>query len=113
VTQRVGLTHPCLERALTELQSGAPISPHIASAVQQLVSELDSKYFELQEQAEAGRISRAEVSGAFGLARAANSVLSALSEDAAEAAYEAIAATDALAEVRKIVLSALTHGVQT
>ena len=90
VVQRVGLTHPSLDRALAELQSGALISPAVASAVQQLVSELDSKYFEFQEQAEAGSISRLEVSTAFGLARAANSVFFALSEDAARSGRAAL-----------------------
>jgi hypothetical protein len=106
---RVALAHPSLEYAFAVLESGVPVSSAVASAVQQLVSELDGKYFELQQQAEAGVVSRAEVIAAFGLARAANSVLFALSEDTAEAAYEASTATDARSEVREVVLSALSR----
>jgi hypothetical protein len=76
--------------------------------VEQLVAALDSDYFELLEEAEEGATSQQEAMKVFAIARAASSIHYALSYDMAEAAYEAIAATNKAAEVRGVVMSALS-----
>ena len=109
VVQRVGLTDRAINQAFSQLASNGSASRDVVSAVEQLVSALDARYWNLQEQAESGTALEADVLSAFALARAANSVLCALSGDPAEAAYEAITATDELPEVRNVVFSALSE----
>lgn len=83
----------------------------IRRQLEALVAALDDRYFDLQAAADQGRIPRADVEAAFAVARAANTVLCALHPDpvfaAAEAAYEAQAAVDSPAAVRREMLQAL------
>ena len=76
-----------------------------------LVASLDDRYFDLQAAADRGRVPHADVEAAFATARAASTVLWALHPDpvfgAAEAAYEAQAAVDSPAAVRREMLQAL------
>ena len=104
----VHLAEPAFDRALANLALGKAMSPALASAVSERASYLDRKYLRLQqERDEGGEVSEDDLLAAFSLARAANCVGFALSGEADEATYEAIAATDNLPEVHAVVLSAL------
>jgi hypothetical protein len=102
---RVGLKHPALDRALSHLRSGSPAGPAVASAVEKLVEDLDLEYENTGEQERAGASPHVS---AFELARAASSVSFALSGDAAQAAYEAMFATDDRLKARAVVLEAMS-----
>ena len=96
----VHLAEPAFDRALANLALRKAMSPALASAVSERASYLDRKYQRLQqERDEGGEVSENDLLAAFSLARAANCVGFALSGEADEATYEAIAATDNLPQV--------------
>jgi hypothetical protein len=76
-----------------------------------LLDELDELAWDIQDEAEAGNVPWDRYSEAFARARAANSLLFALSPDpfvaATEAAYEANAATNDFERVTVIIETAL------
>jgi hypothetical protein len=105
------LAEPAFDRALANLALGKAVSSASASAVNKRASYLDGKYLCLQQQRdEGGEVSEDDLLAAFSLARAANCVDLALSGEADEATYEAIAATDNLPAVHAVVTSALFAG---
>lgn len=95
---QTGLSHPAISAA----QIGGP-----TDAIAALVSELDDKYFELQELCDAGECSKEEVLAAFGRARAANAIEFAVRGEAAEAVYEAAVCCDDVSGLRRAVYVAL------
>jgi hypothetical protein len=93
--EQVGLSHPAIAEAL----SGTCVGK-----VPALAARLDKEYFALDND---GRAPEATVLDVFSKARAASAVEFAARGEAAEAIYEAIIATDDIASVRSVVLSAL------
>jgi hypothetical protein len=100
-------TQPILDAALQVLRVGSLADTEILTAVNELVSQLDDHYFSLAELAESGGASQDTVLVAFQQARAANALAFALAGQADEAIYEAFAATNDVAGLRKLVVSAL------
>jgi len=113
VVKRVGLEHPMISEVLTEMSTERPGNSTAASRLEKLAEELDLECFELEEREEAGTASKDQVTAAFSQARAANAVAFALAGDLAEAAYEAIAATDDLTQARRVIVSALSGREKT
>jgi hypothetical protein len=99
VVERVGLAHARADAAVEELRAQHYGSTPERDALRRLVDELDESAWELRE--------HLEYLGAFGLARAAAAVWSALDADpmggAVESAYEAQAAVGDVGAVRQIV----------
>lgn len=108
----LGFEHPTLSAAVEagkELAKGKITIENVAqlrSEVSQLVDDLDQTYFELWESLEAGKVSKDERPEAFSRARAAASVGAVLEESeraaAAEAAYEAMHATEQEEEIARL-----------
>lgn len=101
--ERIAFNHPVVDKALSHLASGSPSDPRVAAAVQELADQLDQQYDELEANAQSKK-----AAAPFAQARAACSVGAALTGDAADAAYEAINATEDRARVRDLMLAALS-----
>jgi hypothetical protein len=112
VVERSNLSHPAVAQALAHLSVPFHPQPQLRARVEALAENLDEDYFRLQELSEEQRATEAQVLAAFSKARAATAVASALgeiaSDAAAEAAYEAIAATDDPAYFTSVAEKALT-----
>jgi hypothetical protein len=76
-----------------------------------LVASLDEEYFSVQEAVERGLSTRAAELVAFSKARAASAFAYASRGESSEAIYEAIMATDDLAELRALVFGVLNGAV--
>jgi hypothetical protein len=103
-TLRLGVAAHIARWAAERVGWSRPSGPGSLAAI---TEDLDERYFALQELREQGRCSKAEVSLAFSLARAASSAAFADQGEASEAIYEAISATDDLPGVREAVSSFL------
>jgi hypothetical protein len=75
-----------------------------------LVEQLDEAYFSAQSAFDVGRGTKESVLSAFARARAASAFAFALRGEAAEAVYEAIASTDDVPAVRRLVQEVLANG---
>ena len=99
--ERAGVSHPAITEAMAHLAVSSSAHPQLRERVRTVAGQLDADYFAVkqryEEREDAGK-SEPEVIAAFARARAASTVAAALENDArtaaAEAAYEAIAATD-------------------
>jgi hypothetical protein len=99
--ERSGLVHPVITEALRQLSITARPDSKLRARVQSVAEQLDEDYFvtkePFEEREDAGKTEPAVLT-AFARARAASAVAAALGSDArdaaAEAAYEAIFATD-------------------
>jgi hypothetical protein len=96
-----GLVHPVITEALHQLDNSPPPHSEMQARVESLAEQLDEEYFVAQEafeEREGAAKADPTVIAAFARARAASAVVAALGDDAhaaaAEAAYEAIFATD-------------------
>ncbi len=103
----VPLDEPESASALADLAAGRRGGPGMRSAAA-LTERLDDLAWDIQEKVDEGRAEQAEYLEAFRRARAVNAVVFALGADdarqaALEAAYEAEAATEDLALIRRIV----------
>lgn len=106
------LKHQLIDKAMEDLRYGHTIPSNERAALQALATQLDDEYLDLQDEFEKGRASESDYMRAFGQARAASAVSSAISdqafEAAAEAIYEAAATVDdsktLFAAIRKILL---------
>lgn len=84
---RHGIADECVRKALATLRRDDSVAPELRSALGELVDSLDAVYWNLSEKdGESGHATL----DAFSRARAANALLSALQEDACEAAVDAI-----------------------
>jgi hypothetical protein len=99
--ERVGLSHPVIAEALAHLSAATPPHPSLRGRVQRLAEQLDAEYFALSrpyDERDEYPKTAPEVGSAFSKARAASAVATALGSDAftaaADAAYEAVVATD-------------------
>lgn len=94
--RRTGLNNLVIEEALHMLVAGKYEHGPVTVALQQLVEDLDIRYFKAEERYEEGKCGEEESREFFAKARAANAVLLAFDHDAfdasAEAIYEASAA---------------------
>jgi hypothetical protein len=112
--QRTTLHDPRIESALEALRDNRPVDAAERSEVKRLAEELDLYALDLAEKAEVGLASKQDSSAAFRLARAADSVVSALKPyaliAAVDAVYEACFATDDLDAVRATVDAASGKG---
>lgn len=93
--------HPIDDPRLHAARAALPVTdrdPAVRKALGQLVAELDSEQWRLEEDAQSGVSSAGEYQRAFSRARVANAYLEALTDEplaaALEAAYEAHAALD-------------------
>ena len=105
------LLDPRVSAALGLLADGRIGPSPERSALARYAAELDQRAWEIQGQVDQGRAKEADYLGAFSQARAASAICFALDEDpragAADAVYEAYAATGALDDLREIVRGAL------
>ena len=105
------LGEPTLNEALAVLHSIEPASQTLRNDAVALAERFDTIYFDLQDAAGERRAAQAQVHEAFFRARAASAVaiaISGLSADIAkEVIYEAVAATDNLAELEDIIHATL------
>jgi hypothetical protein len=112
--ERTGLAEPAISEALEHLQGSRPPQPALQKRVADLTEQLDEEYFrlkELEDDDDDGPEPR--VLATFSKARAAAAVAAALGAvartAAAEAAYEAIAATDDLAYLTAVADKILSN----
>ena len=82
--------HPLVEEALRELHVGTVLIPQRKAKIDALASQIDEEYFDLQEAAQEGRASKEEYLQMFAKARAVAALSFACTEDAFQAATEAI-----------------------
>jgi hypothetical protein len=113
---RAGLEDPVLKAALAVLRSGQRPSPPLAQQVEAVVNQLDDHALSIQDAVEVGEAKESSYEEAFSRARAASAVQYAFQDDplmaAADALYEAHAATGDLGSLRDLVSRALNEGSQ-
>lgn len=106
--KHTGLVSPVVEKVIQHLQKGDQVSDQVRLELEQLVISLDEKY--LSDDPDEGAVYSASADSFFAQARAASAVLHALSSDAfiaaSESAYEALAATDDVDDISRIVAAA-------
>ncbi len=115
---RSGFSHPTITEGLRHLNRSGHPDAELQGCVQSLADQLDADYFEIQapydDHEDAGK-SEPEVIAAFARARTASAVAAALGEiprvAAAEAAYEAITATDDPEYFTRVAHTTLVIGV--
>jgi hypothetical protein len=104
---RSGLNDPVVSESLATLRTGGSFSPEQQDRLTAAVEVYDGRYFALQEAADEGTATSAQVLRAFSMARAVASLSFAASGDASEpvgeAIYEATATTDTPEELFKIL----------
>lgn len=83
------------------------LAPSSAEEAEKVLNELENEYFRLQELADSGSVSEAQVLVAFSKARAMHAYLFTFSNEVAEVAYEAIMATDDLSRAKAIAQAAV------
>jgi hypothetical protein len=110
---RFAVTHSSLknqtiETALSVLESDKMPDDAMVSAVEHVVDELDSEYFDLYEKYENEGGDKMQYLVPFRRARAASAVAFALSGAVDQCIYEAIHAAE-LKEVRDIVMASITR----
>jgi len=88
--EHAGVQNPILEEALRTLDEGHSVSEELRSKVEEVVNELDDRYFELQEAEGHFQKEHGPSAQAYCRARAANAVLFAVHHDPFEAAMEAL-----------------------
>ena len=107
VVGQVRLHESTVNEALVALKNSDPIPLPLREAAVALAERLDTTYFDLQDAADEGRATQAQVLDAFSQARAASAVATALSgfdaNTAKEVIYEAAAATDNLTELENLI----------
>ena len=110
--QRSGLESPVVNKALEYLNEGRLVPQRIRTDLEDLVDQLDEKYFDLKEAAEAADKGDEMWHPEFHQARAAAAVFFVCEEDpllaASESAYEAsVAAHDDPQSVKRVIGKAL------
>ncbi len=101
--ERIGFKNEVVAKALAQLASGSPSHPEVASALEDLAEKLDCQYDELEAKGQSEK-----AGPVFAQARVACCVQAALVGNAADAAYEAIHATEDRPKVREVLLAALS-----
>jgi len=93
-----GVRSPVVQDAMRMLRSSRPLLPRYKVELDELVAQLDDEYLRLQERVEEGQSATDEYMKFFGQARAVAALSFAASDDAFQAAveaiYEAAATTD-------------------
>lgn len=106
--ERIGFENQVIAKALAQLASGSPPDPEATSALEDLAEQLDCEYDELESKGQSDK-----AAALFAQARAACCVWDALAGRTADAAYEAINATEDRPKVREVLLAALGEDVKT
>ena len=105
--QRTQLTGPEVDAGLTAARDGRFGDTPERTGIHALAERLDEQQWAIQDRLDAGQATEEEHLAAFSTARAATALYYALDADAPtatlEAAYEANAATDELAELQTLV----------
>ena len=109
--ERTKLVNPILEESLTQLRAGIIGDQDLIDKLEDLVYELDLIQWEIRELWKENQAGEEDYVKAFYEARAANAVYYALQPisqlAAVESTYEAIAATDDLPTLEKLILNKL------
>jgi hypothetical protein len=104
---QTGVRNPEVVEALTVIRDEEEPSEALRLRLETLVQSLDDEQWTLQDKVDLSEATKEEHLAAFGRARAVNAVLCALEPDpltaAAEATYEAIAATDDKVGIRDLI----------
>ena len=102
------LAFPIIGKVMQHLRNGEQVSDQLHSELKQLVVSLDDKYLPEDLEEDVDHDASAELF--FVQARAASAVLFALSDDtfvaASESTYEALAATEDVDEIARIIATA-------
>jgi len=108
----VGLGDPRLEEAIAALRAGRIGNGVMRTRLQQLTDELDEVAWDLQDRVKSGSAANEEYMKAFARARAVSAAWFALDPDpvkaAVEATYEAQAAINDLALIRREISSVIS-----
>jgi hypothetical protein len=89
-TVRAPVDEPIVARAIRDLRAGLRLTDDTRKELDALAEHLDDEYFDLRDEAEAGRASEADWLPLFEKARAVSALSSAGHSDSLEAASEAI-----------------------
>ena len=108
---QTGLTNPIIDEGLNSIEATNYGDSLLRQKVEVLINELDEVQWAIQELLDEGQGDQASYLRAFGQARAAQAIYSALDANpfvaATEAIYEANAATDDLTNLKKVILLVL------
>ncbi len=110
--RRSETSFPLMEEVIQRLQNKEPVGSQFRIDIERLAFSLDEKYLS-SEDVDEGAVYDAAADRFFAQARAASAVSYGLSEDpfvaAAESVYEALAATDDVEDISRIVKSIIRN----